>query len=372
MVRVLYFVDRLLWGGIQSLCYDIISHMDASEVTIDLLTLDDGQLYELESTLKNMGIQVFKLKGVWLRKPTDFIAYLKALRKFFQEHPCYDAVHLNSSSKNVFVLYYAKKAGIPVRIAHSHSIDYSSNNMLWKVVGDVLKYPLRKVATHYLACSQIAGEWLFGKSAVKNGKVKIVKNAIAVDDFTFHQEWRDQLRKDLHIENKFVIGCIGRFVPLKNHQFLIHIIYELKKKEENVCLLLIGTGVLEEELRGRVKSLGLGDNVIFLGFRTDRNKWLSAMDAFVLTSSFEGLGIVLIEAQAAALPTFAPLHVVPIEAKISSLLSFVSLEESPETWADRILKGRGRERLNMTECVRKAGYDMNQVIKEIKKLYSGK
>lgn len=372
MVRVLYFVDRLLWGGIQSLCYDIIKHMDAGEFVIDLLTLDDGQSYELENTFKNMGVQVFKLEGVWLRKPRDFISYVRALKNFFQDHPYYNAVHLNSSSKNVLVLYYAKKVGIPIRIAHSHNIDYQSHNVLWKRAGDVLKYPLRKVATHYLTCSQIAGEWLFGKSAVKNGKVKIVKNAIAVDDFTFHQDWRNQLRKDLHIENKFVIGCIGRFVPQKNHQFLIHIIYELKKKEENVCLLLIGTGILEKELREQVKSLELDNNVIFLGFRTDRNKWLSAMDAFVLTSSFEGLGIVLIEAQSASLPTFAPLNVVPIEAKISSLLSFISLEEAPEIWAGRILKGRRTERLNMTECVRKEGYDINLVIEELKKVYSGK
>ena len=111
-VRVLYFVDRMLRGGIQSLVIDWVSRFDKSKIHVDFLLLDDGKDYELEQTLKDSGCTVYKLSGIWVRTPIDFIKYKYAVKNFFKEHHDYKVVHMHSSSKNYMILKYAKKYGI--------------------------------------------------------------------------------------------------------------------------------------------------------------------------------------------------------------------------------------------------------------------
>lgn len=124
-VKVLYFVDRLLTGGIQKFAYEHAKHMDQSKVRIDFLVLDDGNDYELEEEARKLGCKVYKLKGIWVKNNWDFIKYCRALNNFFKEHHDYKVVHMHSSSKNFMVLKYAKKYGINIRIAHSHNIRFS-------------------------------------------------------------------------------------------------------------------------------------------------------------------------------------------------------------------------------------------------------
>ncbi|MCI1741560.1 MAG: glycosyltransferase family 1 protein [Prevotella sp.] len=367
-MKVLYFVDRLLWGGIQSLLYELITHINKEKFEIDILTLDDGNHYDLEDTIKNEGFKLFKLNGIWIRKPSDFIPYIRTVNTFFREHHDYQAVHLNSSSKNAYILYCAKKWNIPIRIAHSHNTGFQSKNLVNKAIGNIFKPILKKNATHLLACSTLAGEWLFGKDK----RTKILKNGIDTEQFLFHEDWRKELRRQLGIENKFVVGCVGRFTYQKNHKLLICIFSEIKKKNPDSCLLLLGAGPLEEELKMQVHHLGLDQDVYFLGFRTDRNRWLSVMDAFVLTSDFEGLGIVLIEAQAAGLPTFAGRGAVPQEANISSLFHYESLNNNIDKWVSDILAAKGLSRKDMREAVVCSGYDIDAMITELEAIYLGK
>jgi len=105
-VRVLYFVDRLLRGGIQTFVLENIKHMDRTAIQIDFLLLDDGKQYELESELQKLGCNIYKLDGIWLRKPMDFVKYTKAVEQFFKEHHDYKVVHLHSSSKNYIEIPY--------------------------------------------------------------------------------------------------------------------------------------------------------------------------------------------------------------------------------------------------------------------------
>ena len=143
-VKVLYFVDRMLRGGIQSLVIDWVSRFDKNKIHVDFLLLDDGKEYELEQTLKELGCTVYKLKGIWVKTPIDFIKYKYAVKSFFKEHHDYKVVHMHSSSKNYIILKYAKKYGIPIRIAHSHNIDFQTKNPLKKLIGNLFKKPLTK------------------------------------------------------------------------------------------------------------------------------------------------------------------------------------------------------------------------------------
>lgn len=372
MTKVVYFVDRLLWGGIQSLLFDIATHIDKTKIQLDVLTLDDGNHYELEDTLSKMGIRVYKLNGIWLSKISQVIPYFKAIRNFFKEHKGeYNAIHMNSSNKNVFILYYAKKYGVPIRIAHSHSSNYKNPGIIPKIAGLFLKYVLKKNTNYFFACSEQSSRWMFGNEYFENGKVEIIKNSIATKDFLFDDKVRQKFRKKLNAENKIVYGFIGRFSYMKNHKFLIQVFSEILKLQNNAMLILIGTGELEKEIKELVGKMNIKDSVRLLGFQHNRNLWLSAMDCFIMTSTYEGAPVSLIEAQAASLISFVSREAVQDSSKISDLVRFISLKKSPAEWAKLITTTKFPERINMQDVVKKAGYDIDESVKFLEKVYAG-
>ena len=359
-IKVLYFVDRMLRGGIQSLVIDWVSRFDKEKIQVDFLLLDDGNEYELENTLKGMGCKVYKLKGIWIKTPVDFIKESKALDNFFEKHHDYKVVHLHSSSKNYMVLKYAKKYGISMRIAHSHNIDFQTKNPLKKIMGNLLKPRLIKYSTDFFACSKIAGEWLFGNKIVNSPKFKVIHNAIDYDKFKFNISYRKEYRKKLNIsESEIVIGHIGRFVNQKNHNFLIDIFYDLFKKNSKYKLLLIGTGKLENKIKKKVQSLGIEKAVIFAGFQSNANKYLQAMDIFVFPSKYEGLGLVLVEAQASGLPCFATSN---------KNKNFHFLELSKDIWVKQIINC-DLKRINSKRLIQQSHYLIDDIVAELEKNY---
>lgn len=367
-VRVLYFVDRMLRGGIQTFVIENMKHMDREKVQIDYLLLDDGVHYDLEDTLKEMGSKVYKLRDIWLRKPTDYFKYFRAVDDFFKEHHDYKVVHLHSSSKNFYVLKSAKKYDIPVRIAHSHNIGFQSKNKIQILIGNLCKPLLRKYATDYFACSEIAGKWLFGKKVVEKGKVKIIHNAVDLDKYKFNEEKRNELREKLNIQDKFVVGHVGRFTNQKNHTFLIDIFNEIHKERPNSVLMLVGSGEKEKEIHEKVNMLGLTKNVLFIGFQNNVNEYMWAMDVFVFPSLYEGLGLVLIEAQATGMKCYTSKDVVPKEAKITELLEYISVNESSDAWAMQILE-KDNKRMDKCEEIRTKKYDIYSTGKELEEFY---
>lgn len=358
----------MLRGGIQTFVIENMKHMDKNKIQIDFLLLDDGNKYELEDTLKQMGAKVYKLNGVWLKKPTDYFNYFNKIDKFFKEHNDYKVVHLHSSSKNFYVLKAAKKYGIPVRIAHSHNIGFQTKSKLQIMIGNICKPLLKKYATGYFACSEIAGEWLFGKKEIKNKNVTVIHNAVDLEKFKFNQEVRDKLRNELNIADKLVIGHVGRFTNQKNHDFLIDIFNEVYKKNKNSVLMLIGVGEKEDEIKKKVRRLGLEECVIFLGFKNNVNEYMWTMDLFVFPSLFEGLGLVLIEAQATGMKCFTSKDVVPNNAKVTELLTFISLEDNLEKWVEKIVNCNYERKVCDKEIEQK-GYDIKNTAKQLQEFY---
>ena len=337
-VKVLLFVDRMRHGGIQQFLVENVKHMDRTKVDIDVLTLDDGETYPLEKAIQDAGATYYKLKGIWINKPTDYFKYAKAIDNFFTIHNDYKVIHMNASSKNFILLKYAKKHHIPVRIAHSHNIDFQTKNPIKKLIGNLLKIPMKKYATDYFACSYLAGEWLFGKKNVENGKVKVIHNAVDYKNFKYDEKIRKEMRQEFNItENEILFGHVGRFTNQKNHTFLIDIFNEIHKQNKNTILLLAGEGPLKEEIETKVKILGLEKNVKFLGQRKDANELYQTMDAFVLPSLYEGLPVVGVEAQAAGLPCFFSTDMTK-ETKVLQTTKFISLIHTPQYWAKEILK----------------------------------
>ena len=367
--RVLLFVDRMRHGGIQQFLVENVRNMDKSKVQVDVLTLDDGTIYPLEQAIQDAGATYYKLKGIWINKPWDYIKYAKAIDEFFTENNDYKVVHMNASSKNFLLLKYAKKHNVPIRIAHSHNIDFQTKNPIKKLIGNLFKVPMKKYATDYFACSYLAGEWLFGKENVENGKVKVIHNAVDYDRFKYDEKVREEMRKEFKIQkNEILFGNVGRFTNQKNHTFLIDIFNEIHKKNKDTKLIMAGIGEKEDEIREKVKNLNLEDSTIFAGFRKDVNKIMQAMDVFLLPSLYEGLPVVGVEAQAAGLPSFTSKDVVTSEVKITNAFEFISLEKTAEEWADIILNS-DLSRRDTQEDLKKAGYFIEDSAKELVNFY---
>ena len=368
-IKVLFFVDRFLRGGIQTFIWNHIVNIDRTKFSIDCLVLDDGATYDMENELRKKGIKIYKLEKIWPNSIKGYIEFIQASKKFFMQHHDYDILHIHSSSKAFPLAYYAKKYGVLHIIGHSHNIGFQTNNVAKKIVGDLLKIPYRMICNTYMACSMEAAQWLFGDDVAKKNKVHCIKNGIDIEKYRYNPEIRQELRKKYDLENNFVIGNVARFSKQKNHQYLIDIFYEIKKMRSNSKLLLVGCGELEEAIHDKVKELGLTDSVIFVGFCDDVYKYMQIMDCFVFPSLFEGLGIVLIEAQASGLKCFTTASTVPREVDISGNVEFISLNESPNVWAKKIIKVNVGERCDISS-LKNSEYNVKQTVDELEKVYT--
>lgn len=368
-LKALFFIDRLRLGGIQALVKDILRYNDRNRMVIDILNLDDGMEYPLRKELTDMGITVYQLKGVWLRTPCDLFAYWKAVDRFFGQHHDYDVVHVHSGPKNYYILKTAKRWGIPVRVAHSHNTGIQSKNPVSIMIANLLKTPMKRYATQCVGCSELACEWMFGKGCVRKGDAKVILNAIDCNIFAYDEKVRQEVRRELGIEDKFVIGHVGRFEPQKNHAFLLDVFAEVVKRRNDACLVLVGVGSLMESMKQKAEALGVADRVRFLGFRSDREKIMQAMDTFVFPSIYEGLSVVLIEVQASGMPVFAS-DSTTAEVSYSPYFKFLSLKQSASDWAEEIVTRGAIERKDMKTETKKAGFEIHEMIDNLYRLYT--
>ena len=363
-IRVAQIMGKWVGGGVEAVVMNYYRHIDRDKIQFDFICDDDSTRIPTEEIEKLGG------KVILIPPYQKVFKYHKTLKKVLQEGQ-YKIVHSHINALSVFSLWAAKSAGVPVRIAHSHS---TSNKKEWKktLLKNILR-PFSKVfATDYFCCSELAGRWLFGNKTYDQGKVCLLNNAIDVDKFKYDEKIRKEKRKELNIkDNQLVIGHIGRFVQQKNHEFLIDIFNEIYKQDKNAILLLIGEGPLKEEIQNKVNELGLDKNVKFLGQRSDANKLYQAMDLFLFPSLYEGLGMVLIEAQCAGLPCIASIEV-PQIAKISDKFVFENLKENPKKWADICLKFLKEKsiRKNSEKSLNIQNYNIKNEAKKLKNKYN--
>ncbi|GIP39898.1 hypothetical protein J31TS4_31780 [Paenibacillus sp. J31TS4] len=230
---------------------------------------------------------------------------------------------------------------------------------------------MKRYANYHLACSNVAGDWLFGKVRLKTNKSKplLINNAIESEKFQFNPNTRRDIRAVLGIKDKFVIGHVGRFSEQKNHEFLIDIFKDIIIRKSNSVLLLIGKGDMEERIRKKVISLGLEGSVLFLGERSDIHTIMQAMDVFVLPSLYEGLPVVAIEAQASGLKCFLS-DSIARDSDITGDVEFITLNGSTEDWVKKLLHYyKGYERQDTLNKIIDKGYDIKNSAAWLEKLY---
>ncbi|WP_374723704.1 glycosyltransferase family 1 protein [Calidifontibacillus erzurumensis] len=367
MIRVLHSVYGMNRGGLETFIMNVYRNIDRTKVQFDFLVRTQQKC--------DYDDEIFSLGGNIYYAPSRSQGLRKSIKKtdeFFQDHKEYKIVHFHLSSlSNVSTLRIAKKNGVPCRIVHSHNTR-QGGSPIHKYLHLFNQMFIRSYATDFFACSELAAKWMYPKKIFEDHEFKIIYNGIEPEKFALNNDIRKRKREELGIVDEFIVGHIGRFHPQKNHVFLIDIFKEIHKKIENVKLLLVGDGDLRPLIEKKVEEFGLTNNVIFTGVRSDIPELLQVMDVFVFPSLYEGLGIVLVEAQASGLKCFTSDIVVPKEVNISGLVQFVSLNESAQFWAEEILKYKDYKRSRTTDVIINAGYDIRKIAEELQEWYESK
>lgn len=292
-IRILHVVVNMNRGGAETLLMNLYRNIDRSKIQFDFLISKVGAF---DAEIEAMGGFIHRIPYV---TEVGHRKYIQSLDHFFATHPNYRIVHSHMDRMSGFVLRSAKKAKTPIRIAHSHNTS-SEGGIAAKTYKWVAGKFILSSATHLMACSSIAAEWLFAK---KVNKATILKNGIECNRFEFSPVIRKQVRQELNlVDDCFVVGHVGRFAHQKNHSFLLDIFAQLNREIPNTVLMLVGEGPLRLEMEQKARELNLEDKVKFLGVRSDINRILQAFDVFVFPSLHEGLPVTLIEAQGAGLP----------------------------------------------------------------------
>lgn len=292
-IRILHVVVNMNRGGAETLLMNLYRNVDRTKIQFDFLTCKEGAY---NSEITKMGGIIHRIPYV---SDIGHTKYIQALDQFFTSHTTYKIVHAHMDKMSGFVLRSAQKAGIPVRIAHSHNTS-SEGGLAAKVYKWFAGTFIASCATHFVACSNKAAQWLF---ANQRTKVMVLKNGIESEQFAYSPMVREEVRSELQIApDTFVLGHVGRFNHQKNHTFLLDVFAELNREKPDTMLVLAGDGPLREEIERKAKALQLQDKVKFLGVRSDIARLLQGLDMFVFPSLHEGLPVTLIEAQGAGLP----------------------------------------------------------------------
>lgn len=361
-IRIAQIIGKWLGGGVEAVVMNYYRNIDRDKIQFDFICDEDSTNIPFEEIEKLGG------KVILIPPYQKVLKYHKELKKVLKEGN-YKIVHSHINTLSVFSLFAAKCAGVPVRIAHSHSTTNQKEKKK-NLIKQVLRPFSKLFATDYMCCSELAGRWLFGDREYDKGKVYLLNNAIDIEKFEYNEQIRKRKREELGIrDSTLVLGHVGRFVEQKNHMFLIDIFSQVHKENEDTILLLIGQGPLQNQIKDKVKSLKLEKFVKFLGQRDDVNELYQTFDIFLLPSLYEGLGMVLIEAQCAGCYCIASTEV-PKIAKVTNNLNFIKLEDSSELWGIKAVKGLNK--VNRKECIKSIkefGYDIKEENKKLENYY---
>lgn len=355
--RVLQVVTIMNRGGIETMIMNHYRAIDKTKFQFDFL-VHRQERGDYDEEIEQFGGRIFQAFPI---RPWKYFQYFKWLNNFFSKNNNYIAIHSHIHENSGFVFKYATNHGIKKFLCTSHialkHIDYKFIFRLYA------KYYLNKYCTQRLACGNEAGKYLYG-----NKSYTVFKNAINSTDYKFNQKERDYKRKELNIDNKFVIGNVARFSPQKNHIFILKVFKEIVKLKHNSILVLVGEGELINSIKDEAKRYGISEKVLFLGLRNDINHLLQAFDVLFFPSLYEGLPVSIIEAQAAGLPCILS-DAIDKETAITENVDFLSLKEPISTWVNVILSKINFNRQDESHQVIKAGYDVNCNTDNLVKLY---
>jgi glycosyltransferase involved in cell wall biosynthesis len=370
-VRVLHVVHKMHRAGMETLLMQIFRNIDPDKVRFDFLVHTDQPAY-YDDEIRNLGGKIIYMPVL---PSKNYFLYTKTLKKYLVEYGPYNIIHSHLLLLSGVILEVAYSSNIPCRIVHSHSSADIKGEIFGRLIyGWLMRWQIRHYATHMLAVSRPAAEWLFGKKCWHDSRVQILHNAIDLRPYQMLCQDRLKSREKLGLPIMGpLIGHVGRFQKEKNHRKVIEIFSSFVKLRSTAHLILIGEGSLKEEVEYLVRSLGLQDRVHMLGGRNDIPELMNALDLFLFPSLFEGLGIVLIEAQAAGVPCLVS-DTIPLEADLGlGLVKSIPLVADSAIWAESALNMLNPSRLPWPireKNLKQNNYDIFELVSKIQELYS--
>lgn len=361
MIRILHMIGSLNIGGSQTMIMNIYRNIDKDKVQFDFIVDHEKELYFADE-IKELGGKIYFMPRF---KGTNLIELIKSWNKFFKEHPEYKIIHSHVRSYASIFLAIAKKNGL-YTIIHSHST--SNGRGIKSLIKKILQFPLRYQVDYFFACSKEAGKWLYGRKIINTDKFRELNNCIDIEKYLPNEEIRDVYRKKLNINEKTVIGHVGRFHKSKNHDKLLEIFLKYKNINNNAVLLLVGDGEERKNIENKISNLGIKNDVILLGDRNDVSELLQTIDLFVFPSYWEGFGIVLIEAQIARLKIIAS-DSIPKNTGISNNIKYISITESSDYWAEECNKMLMSNNEYKLDTVKVEKFDIKMQVKKIEEFY---
>lgn len=359
-IRVLQVVTVMNRAGLETMLMNYYRAIDRTKVQFDFL-VHRAERGDYDDEIEKLGGKIYRFSPMTIR---SMFGYKKKIKNFLLEHPEHRVVHSHIDALSALPLSGAKDAGVPTRIAHSHTNSFDKNAKL--IVRHCMKPFIRLYATDFMGCSEAAIRFMFGK---KVKEYSVINNAIDVVKFAHNPSIRQKVRTDLALSEKFVVGHVGRFSYPKNHEFLIDIFKEVHTQKPDSILLLVGTGENEQKIKDKVAQLGLQNDVLFLGLRTDIPDLMQAMDIFVMPSRYEGIPVVAIEAQASGLVCVFS-SAVNNSLDVTGKCQFINLRQHPKEWAGNILRVvEESERADIAEKIVDAKYSIKEAAANLLAIY---
>lgn len=366
-IRVLLLFTVMNRGGAETMIMNYYRHIDRTKVQFDFM-VHRQERGAFDDEIEALGGKIYRMIPIY---PQNFLKYKRMLKDFFDKHQEYQIIHSHMSELGYFAFQEAARHQIPCRICHAHNApDFSREGALeWFKLLPRLYFihNIRRHTTHFFVCSHIAGLWLYGKKY--SNQFVFMKNAIQADRFIYHTEEAIKLKKEWDLENKLVICHIGRFNAQKNHSFLIDIFKEIHQKEPSSVLLLVGDGLLKNDIEKKVKKYHLEDSIRFLGQRNDVPQILKASDFLVFPSIYEGLSVVLVEAQSSGIQCFFTETLAKETVIQPQNVELHSLNESAEDWANAVLSKKNYIRKDVSLEIKEKGWDIPTSAKWLENYY---
>lgn len=371
-IRVLQVFTIMNRGGAESMIMNYYRKIDREKVQFDFL-VHRKEKAAFDDEIESLGGKIYRFDPINPLFPGD---YYNKLRVFFKNNSKYSVVHSHLNTFSCFPLKIAKEFNIPCRIAHAHiAIDdvsilslFSQKESIKETFKKLIKLQLKKKvkrdATHLFSCGDKAGKWLFGSKE----SFTTMNNAIDTEKFAYNASVAKEYKQEFNLQNRLVIGHVGRFASQKNHAFLLQIFAALVKEKPASDLVLIGDGPLKKVMEKEVKSLSIDSNVHFLGVRADVPELFQMFDIFVFPSFYEGLPVTLIEAQAAGIKVLAS-DSITTEVSLTDDIEFLSIDKPAEFWANKILEIDAAIKNDNTEKIIKGEYDIVSNTQKIQKFY---
>lgn len=359
MKRILCILSSLSAGGAETFLMKIYRALPPGSYQLDFIVSEDNGCYTEE--VLNRGGRIFVIP----KRTENFWSAMKGIANTVHKNE-YDCVLKLGNPPVAGLDLIAARIGGAKKLAMRSCNALTGLSKKEKTINAILRPVLNLAANVKLAPSMLAAEFTFGKYHAHRD-VHLIHNGVDLDIFRFDYEHRRNIREEFSLQDKLVVGHIGRFHKQKNHRFLLDVFQEIHNQQPNAVLLLVGTGELEDQLRKQVNALSLDNSVIFTGQRFDIPQLLSAMDVFVFPSFHEGMPNTVIEAQATGLPCVIA-DTITKEANITGLVQYLSLEQPPEIWADMALSVLAEERVDTSSSFLAQGYDINDVAQDFLKI----